>query len=191
MKRILLILGAALCSVAAAQTNVPASNPPPSGPTEITSDSADFDLNSRQAIYRGQVFVSDPEVKLHCEQLTIKFPMEKGQTNKISRPNLVQAETNVVIDFTDEKGTTYHVTSALAVYAYNVVNLVTNETVTFTGSPRVETSDATSDTIITSEPMVWNRATKHFEFTTPHMISRPKSGGGGNTNTSPLKTFLK
>src|ERR1017187_258667 len=89
MKRIFLILGAALCSVAAAQTNVPASNPPTPVPTEITSASADFDLNSRQAIYRGQVFISDPEVKLHCELLTINFPSDDSRTNQIRRPNQI------------------------------------------------------------------------------------------------------
>ena len=191
MKRILFILAAACCSAAAAQTNGPAAKPPPPAPTEITSDSADFDLNSRQAVYRGHVFVSDPEVKLHCELLTINFPPEDGRTNQIRRPNHVQAETNVVIDFTDEKGEKYHVTSDKTIYSYSVVNSVTNETVLFTGLPDRKPQVETADAIITSEPMVWNRVTRHFEFTNPHMISRQNLNGGGGTNASPLKSLLK
>lgn len=142
-------------------------------------------MNTRQAVYRGHVFVNDPEVKLRCELLTINFPADDGRTNQIRRPNYILAETNVVIDFTDGNGENYHVTSQKTLYVYNVVNAVTNETVTFIGNPKAETAK----TIITSEPMVWNRATKHFEFTNPHMISRQNLNDLGSTNASPGKVF--
>ena len=185
MKKILFLLGAVLSGAAIAQTNRAPAVTAPTAPTEITSDSADFDLNTSKAVYRGHVFVTDPELKLQCDLLTIDFPSSDTGTNQMRRPNHVQADTNVVIDFVDEKGITYHVTSQRAVYAYKVENLVTNETVVFTGSPRAETPDL----IITSEPMVWNQATRHFEFYNQHMISKPRPNG--STNNSSLMQILK
>ena len=60
----------------------------------------------------------------------------------------------MVIDFTDEKGQTNHVTSDKAVYVYKVQNGVTNETVTLTGNAKVENAQGW----LTGEPIVWNRA---------------------------------
>ena len=60
---------------APATTNSPAAPPPPRAPTQIYSDnSADFDLNGHQAIYRGHVRVDDPEMKLTCALLVADVP---------------------------------------------------------------------------------------------------------------------
>lgn len=180
MKKILFIILAGLCSQVFAQTNPPANAPAaktPPGPTQINSDSAEFDLNAHLAVYRGNVVVERPDVKLTCAWLTVDLP-EAG-----AHLSHVVAETNVVIDFTDEKGQKYHVTSAKAVYGYKVENSVTNETVTFTGSPKVETTQST----IESEPMVWDRTRNKFIFTAPKMISRETPGS--STNGGPVKLF--
>jgi len=179
MKRIIFLLAAGFCSLAAAQTNLslslptaaPAAKAKPHVPTitMIDSDMADFDMNLHQAIYRGHVLVVDPQVRLTCEWLLVDLPAGGEHLN-------------VVVDFTNEKGEKYHVTAAQAIYDYKVVEAVTNETVTFTGKPVVET--ATS--IIYSEPMVWDRARNHFIFTEPKMISKDNGG----TNSSPMN-FLK
>ena len=185
MRKIILILMAALGGVASAQTNVgvptlkvlhapastnaPAAKTPP-GPTTIDSDHAVFDLNIHQAVYRGHVRLTKPDVKLTCELLTVDLPTEGGHLNH------AVADTNVVIDFTDEKGQKYHVTSAKAVYAYAVVGVETNEVVTFTGSPKVETTQST----ITSEPMIWDRVRNKFTFFGPKMISTPSPDGATN-----------
>jgi len=179
MKKIILLLTMGFCGALAAQTNVPAAKAKPHPPTEINSDAADFDLNSHQAVYRGHVQVKDPQVKLDCEWLVVDLPAAGAHLSH------VLADTNVVVDFTDEKGQTYHVTAARAVYAYKVEGAVTNETVTFTGSPKVET--ATS--IITSEPMIWDRARNHFTFIAPKMISREGLNGDTGTNGTALKLF--
>ena len=50
----------------------------------------------------------------------------------------IVAKTNVVIDFTDEKGQKSHATGRKGVYFYHVENGVTNETVTLTGTPEQE-----------------------------------------------------
>jgi lipopolysaccharide transport protein LptA len=145
----------------------------PSGPTQINSDGAEFDLNLRQAVYQGHVVVDRPDMKLTCGWLTVNLPQAGERLDRIV------AETNVVIDFTDDKGQKYHVTSAKAVYAYTMENSTTNETVTFTGSPRVEMNQGT----IESEPMVWDRVRNKFIFHAPKMISNgaPMTG----TNEAP------
>ena len=194
MKKILFILLAGLGGVAVAQTNAvrttvamstnapaastnkPVAKAAP-GPTQINSDGAEFDLNAHRAVYHGNVVVERPDVKLTCGWLVVDLPPAGGRLNR------VVAETNVVIDFTDEKGQKYHVTSAKAVYDFKVENAVTNETVTFTGSPKVETAQST----IESEPMVWDRVKNKFSFTAPKMISREMPGS--QTNGAPMKLF--
>ncbi len=134
-------------SPANASTNSPDA-PPPRAPTRIDSDqSADFDLNGHQAIYRGHVRVDDPEMKLTCALLVADVPQAGGH------PNRIVAETNVVIDFTDTKGQTNHATSDKAVYNYNVQNGVTNETVTLTGNPVMVNAQGTQ----AGDVIIWNR----------------------------------
>ena len=186
MKPSLLTLWLITAGIAAtAQTTAPAPGAPAREPSVITSDTADFDLSTRQVTYRGHVFLTDPEVTMRCELLTISFPHDDGSTNQVRRPNHIQADTNVVIDFTDPNGEKYHVTAEQTVYAFSVINAVTNETVTFIGNPRVETAKA----IITSEPMVWDRTTKHFKFTNPHMTSLQNLADFGSTNGAKAKPF--
>jgi lipopolysaccharide transport protein LptA len=186
MKKIILILTAS-CGLAAAQTNDPTNAPAPApvpiaketnAPMTIDSAGAEFDLTAHQALYHGNVRVERPDMKLTCEWLQVTLPEAGG-----GHLSHVQAETNVVIDFTDEKGQKYHVTSAKAVYAWKVENAVTNETVTFTGSPKVETGQST----IESEPMVWDRLRNKFIFTEPKMKSIVTPGSG--TNGAPAKLF--
>jgi lipopolysaccharide export system protein LptA len=175
MKKLLFLLLAGNCLMAAAQTNAPALSKKVLEQTFLTSDTGFFDGNKREMIYLGHVFVSDPKVKLTCEWLAVNLPAEGQPTN-------IVAETNVVIDFVDQKGQTNHVTSDKAVYAYSVVNSVTNETVTFTGNPRVENPDVT----ILSEPLVWDRAANQFHFTNEKMIPRRNFETGNGTNSSPF-----
>jgi len=175
MKKLIFLLALGVGGLAMAQTNglvtLAAKSPAaakPKPPTEINSDSADFDLNTHQAIYRGHVQVVDPKVQLTCELMLVDLPQGGEHLNH------VVAATNVVVDFTNERGEKYHVTAAQAVYDYKVVNAVTNETVTFTGKPVVDTTTTT----IYSEPMVWDRARNHFIFTEPTMISKETGTNG-------------
>jgi lipopolysaccharide export system protein LptA len=163
------------CGLIQAQTNLPTAKPEAAQPAEVDSATAYFDMVTQRVIYSGNVRVTDPKIKLTCEWLLLDVPKEGDHINYIS------AETNVVVDFTrgDEK---YHVTSARAVYNYNVVNQVTNETVTFTGNPIVDTKDGK----IWSEPLVWDRTAQRFNFTHPKVIL-PHGLGGDGTNASPFK----
>ncbi len=166
-------------SPANASTNSPDA-PPPRAPTRIDSDqSADFDLNGHQAIYRGHVRVDDPEMKLTCALLVADVPQAGGH------PNRIVAETNVVIDFTDTKGQTNHATSDKAVYLYNVQDGVTNETVTLTGNPVMVNAQGTQ----AGDVIIWDRASNKLHFDNPHMIFRQSlNGATAETNSPPAKT---
>src|SRR5271154_5890557 len=144
-----------------AQTNV-STVPPPRAPTLINSASADFDLTARRAVYRGNVRVDDPQMKLTCEELTADLPQTGGHIDHLV------ALTNVVMDSVDDKGQTNHATSDKAVYDYNVVSGVTNETVTLTGNAKVENAQGW----LTGEPIIWDRANNHINATNQKMIYR-------------------
>jgi lipopolysaccharide transport protein LptA len=143
-----------------AQTNAPAEP----HLTQIDSDSVDFDMNTnaRTATYIGHVRVDDPQMKLTCAWLLANLPQDGGHISHIV------AETNVVIDFTDDKGQTNHATSDKAVYNYNVQGAVTNETVTLTGNAKTENAQA----ILTGEPIIWNRVNGSLTATNEHTIFR-------------------
>jgi lipopolysaccharide transport protein LptA len=180
MKIFSLIAIAALCAAnVRAQTNANvAASSESRPPTRIQSDSVDFDMNGRRAVYHGNVRVDDPQMKLTCAYLIVDLPPDAGH------PNHIIAETNVVIDFTDAKGQTMHATSDKAVYIYEVQNGVTNETVTLTGNAKVENAQGW----LTGEPIIWNRANNSLSATNQKMIFRQnldsvKTG----TNSPPTK----
>ena len=163
-----------------AQTNAPGAPPAPRAPTLINSESADFDLNGHQGIYRRHVRVDDPQMKLTCERLVADVPPAGG------RPNHIVAETNVVIDFTDEKGQTNHATSDRAVYVYSEQDGVTNDTVTLTGNPQMENAQGTQ----AGDVIIWDRANNKIHFDNPYMISR-QNLTSMSANTNPPITVVK
>jgi lipopolysaccharide transport protein LptA len=158
-------------------TNAPVPKPqPPRQPTRIESESVDFDLTAHRAIYHGHVRVNDPELKLNCEWLAADLPQEGGRIHRIV------AETNVVTDFTDEKGQTMHATGDNAVYVYEVQNGVTNETVTLTGNPELQTAQGKS----TGDVIVWDRARNHLDITNPKIVFHQNiNGAAADTLTAP------
>jgi lipopolysaccharide export system protein LptA len=106
--------------------------------------------------------VDDPQMQLTCEELTADLPQTGGHINHLV------ALTNVVMDSVDDKGQTNHATSDKAIYDYNVVNGVTNETVTLTGNAKVESAQGW----MTGEPIVWNRANNSIHAENQKMILR-------------------
>lgn len=197
MKRFSLILIAGWCGLMVhAQTNVTAPVSPagatiqspaavaPRAPTEIHihSDSADFAMTAREAVYRGHVRVDDPQMKLACAQLTTDVPEAGG------RPSHIVAETNVVIDFADAKGQTNQGTGDKAVYIFNVQNGVTNETVTLTGNPQPQVINAQGTQA--ADIITWDRANNGFKFFgNYHMVLYQNFGGVMGTNSPiPSKT---
>lgn len=178
MKTLILLLSLALCGAAQAQTNVVKT---PRAPTEISSDAAEFDMNTtaRTAIYHGHVVVIDPQMKLQCERLVVFLP-ENGE-----RLNHIEAQTNVVIDFSDNHGSTARAKGSLAVYHYGVQNSATNETVTLTGNPQVESQQG----ILTGDQIIWDRANNRLRATEQHMIFKQSLNDNLGTNSAPIKLF--
>ena len=183
MKIILMLLLAVNGGLVWAQTNAPATNAPatnaPPAQTVIDSEHGYFDGNTRQMIYVGQVVVTDAKATLHCGQLTINLPPDG------SHPTNIVAITNVVIVAIDEKGQTNTITAEKAVYAYSVVNSVTNETVTFTGGepmPKAENSQV----IITGEPLTLDLTTKRYSGSNYRTVFKQSPNSGNGTNASPF-----
>lgn len=182
MKNFWLTLAAAPALALNAQTNLPlpelsapATNLPPAtistnkpvrerGDTHIFSDSADFDLKNRVGVYTGHVRVIDPQMKMTCEKLTAKVPENGGRIDSIV------AESNVVIEAVDDKGRPVRATSEKAIYTYQVVNSVTNETIELVGNPDVSSAmfSGTADTI------VWDRINNSIHTTGQHMMIHPE-----------------
>jgi lipopolysaccharide transport protein LptA len=162
-----------------AQTNMNAAPNATRAPTRIDSDSADFYLTVRRAIYHGNVHVDDPQMKLTCEELTADLPQSGGHINHLV------ALTNVVMDSVDDKGQTNHATSDKAVYDYNVQNGVTNETITLTGNAKAENAQV----ILYGEPIIYNRADGSLTAKNQHMIIRQNLASAlANTNSPATKT---
>jgi lipopolysaccharide transport protein LptA len=128
----LFLLAAVVSSIA--QTN----NLPPAKtnrePTHIYSDEVEMNVKDRTAVYRKNVRVVDPQMKMTCELLTARM-----MTNSSKFESIV-AENNVVIDGVDNKGEPAHATANRLVYTYKVVGSVTNETIELTGKPQLTNS---------------------------------------------------
>ena len=155
-----------------AQTNptAPAAKPAERPPTQITSDSVDFDLKTRMAVYRGHVRVNDSLMTLTCEVLSAKVP-EGGRGFES-----VVAEQNVTINATDAKGQTNRATGDKVIYTYKVEGSVTNEVIELTGNPRLEAPQGT----LTGEVIVWDKANNRVRATNQKMTFR-----AGGTNLFP------
>ncbi len=88
-------------NVAAADDRIPADSKDEqarlsAAPTDITSDSMDFDLENRQAIFLGNVRVVDGELELKADKLIVQFDEE----NKVEN---IDADGNVTINSGDNK----------------------------------------------------------------------------------------
>jgi lipopolysaccharide transport protein LptA len=180
VKKIYFIAG--LCVLAGslfAQTNETDIPKPDRAPTLINSDTAEFDLTARRAIYRGHVQVDDPQMTLTCVLLTADLPQTGGSMKHIV------AETNVVIFSIDEKGQTNHATSDKAIYDFNIQDGVTNETVTLTGNAKMENSQGT----LTGEPIIWDRQKNRLTATNQKMVFNQSAASVLNgTNAPAAKT---
>jgi lipopolysaccharide export system protein LptA len=149
--------------------------------TDIYSDSAVFDGSRHTVTYSGNVRVSDPDMKLTCAQLVADLPESGG------RPTRIVAETNVVIDSTDSKGQTTHVTGDKAVYVYNVQTGMTNETVTLTGNPQPQVENAQGTMV--ADVIVWDRASNSYRFSgNYHLVSGQNFGVPADTNAPTATT---
>jgi lipopolysaccharide export system protein LptA len=203
-----LALGAGGLLCAQAQAQIGASDSPALAGTSTNGETIIFSDNGFEShyklktiVYRVNVRAYNPQMNLRCELMTVESPeVEDGKFNRVT------AETNVVIDWVDERGTN-HATSDKAVYTYVVTNLAklpemqyqTNSTVVLTGSPHVRFGQDTVD----GDPIIWDRikdiistpklqkttivgATNIFEGSlSPKADAAPKTNAVPKTNSIP------
>jgi lipopolysaccharide export system protein LptA len=164
-------------------TNAPAAKPPARSETVIESDGpADFEQTEHggKVIYRDHVRVDAPDLKLRCEWLVADLSQASGRVTNIV------AETNVVIDATDEKGQKMHATGEKTVYVFALQNGVTNETVTLTGDAKAEYKQIT----LTGDVIIWDRANNRLYVpSNPKMVlSQTLNGALAGTNSPTVTT---
>jgi lipopolysaccharide export system protein LptA len=137
-------------------------------PTEIQSSNGEFFMKSNVFVYHGNVYVDNPQMKLTCELLTIEAP----KLTNGNRYNRATSLTNVVIDWTDDKGAN-HATADKAVYTYVITNLSetpdtkrfeTNAMVVLTGNPVITNTSGT----FRGDPIYWDRINQ--TITSPNML---------------------
>lgn len=164
-------------------TNAPATKPAAPSETVIEADGpADFEQTEHgvRVIYRDNVRVDSPNMKLNCGWLVADLSRVSGRVTNIV------AETNVVIDATDDKGQKMHATGDKTVYTFAVEKGVTNETVTLTGNAIAKYKDIT----LTGERIIWDRANNRLSVpSNPKMVFyQTFNGVTGGTNSAPIQT---
>lgn len=155
------------------ETLLPAvTNTPPTIETHIYSDSVELGIKSRTAIYRGNVRLEDPRIRITCEQLTADVPQEATHVEQVI------AETNVVITVIDEKGLTNRAYADRAVYTYQVTESGTNELVELTGDsdPHVERPEGD----LYGNPIIWDRTKNQVRAKNQRMTYRGDPAGATN-----------
>jgi lipopolysaccharide export system protein LptA len=135
--------------------------------THIFSDSVELGIETRSAVYRGNVRLMDPRLYLTCEQLMAVVP-EAGQ-----RVEQIIAETNVVVVVVDDRGQTNRAYADRAVYTYEVTEAGTNEVVELTGAsqPRVEREEGT----LYGDVIIWDRTRNRIRATNQRMVYRAEA----------------
>jgi lipopolysaccharide export system protein LptA len=128
------------------------------GQTIIHSHQSQIFMRSNVYVWSEAVRVDNPQMQLKCELLTVEAPKIDSEKGKYNRAT---AETNVVIDWVDDKGATNHATSDKAVYTYVLTNVAvlpevqwqTNALVVLTGNPIVTSPQG----VIREDPLIWDR----------------------------------
>jgi len=128
------------------------------GQTIIHSHQSEIFMKSNVYVWSEAGRVDNPQMQLKCELLTVEAPklsLGKGKYNRAT------AETNVVIDWFDDKGTN-HATADKAVYTYALTNLAeppqeiwrTNAFVVLTGNAVVSNA---MQGVYRADPIIWDR----------------------------------
>jgi len=172
-------------SAAGSLTNSAATNAPAAerSPTEIFADSGVFDRTNYLVTYTGNVRVEDPQMKLTCDVLTAKVPHAGAKLDSIV------ATSNVVIQAQDGQGRPVHATSGRAVYSYQVVNSITNETIELSGDP-FPVVDRGQDRLA-GDVIIWDRIKDTFRAIHPHMTLQLETKKSGTNAPAPLEFPVK
>ena len=116
---------------------------------EISSD--DYDLREDLSVFHGNVRVKDPRGRLSCDLLNVTSSQTPGDESRNAVAERKQNRVEIV--WVDAKGQTNFSWSDKAVYSYSIAGSVTNELVTFSGSPVITNPQGTH----TGDPIIWDR----------------------------------
>ncbi|HTR41767.1 MAG TPA: LptA/OstA family protein [Pseudomonadales bacterium] len=146
-----------------AGTNHPAASRPKEKITIHSEGPYEMDLNNRWITYQDRVRVTDQQMVMTCDWLMANLPQNNEHITNIV------AQTNVIGDFTDDKNQKWHVTGDKGVYAYHVVDGVTNETITLTGNPP-QIQEGQDTNTMTGDAIVYNIVTKKVTIKNPTSV---------------------
>jgi lipopolysaccharide transport protein LptA len=135
-------------------------------PIEITSRSSEVNLRSNVVVYVGNVRVTEANMSLTSEFLVAAMPQRGGRIERI------QAETNVVINMTDEQGQKIKGGGQRLLYTYRVVDSQTNEVVELSGDPIIETPQGSTR----ADVITYDRLTGQVRFKNPRMHIEAEGG---------------
>jgi lipopolysaccharide transport protein LptA len=168
-----LLFAAGLGATLNAQTNAPAAA---DRNVVIDSNEWEFDLKAKVSVHRGNVRAEAQGMHLTCEKLTAKLPATG------SRIESFVGESNIVINFVDEKGQKYHGTGDKLIYTFAASAAATNETAELLGHPVLETSQGS----MTGDVMVYDLITRKLTVLTNVNTSfRAETRGKTNQVVSP------
>jgi lipopolysaccharide export system protein LptA len=166
MTRILLILSLWGALVLTARTEPP---PLPAGTTEdietagdltvISSDRLEYDAPKQRAIFEGSVVVSDPNLKLKANRLTVVF----NEDNSVS---MIVAEGKVVLSQADKRAWAEHAT----------YDLKTGEII-LDGEPRIMRG---RDMLMGQKITFWRDQDRMLCEPRARLIIYPEKGAGKN-----------
>ena len=129
-------------------------------PIEITSRSSEVNLRSNVVVYLGNVRVTEgTNMSLTSEFLVAMMPQRGGRIERIL------AETNVVINMTDEQGQKVHGKGQRLLYTYRATAVETNEVVELSGDPVIETSQGSTR----ADVITYDRMTGQVRLQNPRM----------------------
>jgi hypothetical protein len=189
MKAFFLLFLLTGCSLAWAQTNVPAANVSATNAPELelvikALHGAVYDQNTNQIVYFGPVSVTYSNMSLACERLTVKLPGTGGN------PTNILAQTNVVVDMVDAEGQRNHITAEQATYSITVLSnavagLVTNELIWIRGGSQPAKLVNTNG-YVNADPIVIHVREGTVEFPDFVEMHFRETHGSGNKGTNGL-----
>jgi len=144
-------------------------------PIVITSRSSVVNLRSNVVVYFGNVRVTETNMSLLCEYLIAVMPQRGGRIESIL------AQTNVVMDMTDEKGEKVHGTGEKLLYTYRATETETNEVIELSGNPWIETARGSTK----ADVITYDRITGMVRFQNPQMTIQ-QEGNITNFLSNPL-----
>ena len=90
----------------------------------------EYFLAAESGLFRGHVRIEHPQMNWVCDEITMLMLPTLGKSGR-----MIIAEPDVVFNFTDDQGQTFHGTGNKVVYTHRTTATLTNDLVELTGTP--------------------------------------------------------